>query len=228
MIKLYNDSEFTKAKSGDKLPCKCEICGDIFYKSKRDILKGIRGRYGFNGKYCSKKCEGNDRMLRSNVTCDQCGISFIKKHSEIKRSSHNFCSHTCNAKYYQSHKSSGTRRSKLEQYIEQQLTNQYPQLEFHFNRTDAINAELDIYIPSLQLAFELNGIFHYEPIYGTAKLTQIQNNDQNKFTACKEKSISLCIIDTSAQKYFKIKSSQIYFSVITNIINQELRAVGEF
>jgi len=42
----------------------------------------------------------------------------------------------------------------------------YPDLVIHFNKKDAINSELDIYIPSLKLAFELNGIFHYEPIFG--------------------------------------------------------------
>ena len=38
---------------------------------------------------------------------------------------------------------------------------------------EAINSELDVYVPSLNLAFELNGIFHYEPIYGEKKLNQI-------------------------------------------------------
>ena len=88
---------------------------------------------------------------------------------------------------------------------------QYPNLEIHYNRKDAINSELDIYIPELELAFELNGIFHYEPIYGAEKLQQIQNNDDRKFQACLEKGISLCIIDTSSLKYFKLFNHFISF-----------------
>ena len=79
----------------------------------------------------------------------------------------------------------------------------FPSLEFHFNRKDTINSELDIYIPSLKIAFELNGIFHYEPIYGPEKLGQINNNDERKMQACIEHGIELCLIDVSTLTYFK-------------------------
>lgn len=98
----------------------------------------------------------------------------------------------------------------------------YPNLIFHFNHKDTINSELDIYIPSLKLAFEINGIFHYEPIFGKNKLHQIQNNDNNKFQLCQKHNISLCIIDTSSQKYFKEQTSKKYLNIITNIIDQHL------
>ena len=68
----------------------------------------------------------------------------------------------------------------------------------------------------------LNGIFHYEPIYGQDKLSQIQNNDNRKFQACIENGIELCIIDSSQQKYFKEQSSLKYLNIITNIINKLL------
>jgi hypothetical protein len=81
---------------------------------------------------------------------------------------------------------------------------------------------LDIYIPSLKLAFELNGIFHYEPIYGKEKLENTQNNDGRKFQACLECGIEFCTIDVSAQKYFKEKTSQIYLDIVTDILNKKL------
>ena len=78
------------------------------------------------------------------------------------------------------------------------------------------------YLPKLNLAFELNGIFHYEPIFGESKLDRIQNNDNRKFQACLENGIELCIIDTSSQKYFKEKSSQKYLDIITNLVDSKL------
>ena len=105
--------------------------------------------------------------------------------------------------------------------MEQILPFKYPNLEFHFNRKDAINSELDIYIPTISLAFELNGVFHYEPIYGADKLKQIQNNDNRKFQACLERNIELCIIDVSAMEYFKIDKCQKYLNIITDIIEKK-------
>ena len=97
-----------------------------------------------------------------------------------------------------------------------------PTLEIKYNHKEAINAELDIYIPSLRVAFELNGIFHYEPIYGHDKLAAIQNNDSRKFQACLEKNIELVIIDTSHENYFKEKASRKYLDIILKIINIKL------
>jgi len=104
-------------------------------------------------------------------------------------------------------------------YLEQILPQKYSNLEFHFARKDAINSELDIYIPSLKLAFELNGIFHYEPIYGSDQLNKIQNNDKRKFQACLEKQIELCILDVSTISYFKPEKVQKFVNIITDIID---------
>jgi hypothetical protein len=120
-----------------------------------------------------------------------------------------------------SHKITGTRRSKLERWLEQKLTQNYPQLEIHYNKTDVINAELDIYIPVLKLAFELNGIFHYEPIFSEEKLQRIRNNDDRKFQACLEHGIELCVINTSSQKYFKEKTGIKFLDIICNIIDMK-------
>lgn len=152
------------------------------------------------------------------VTCLTCNIRFKKKDIEVKRSPNHFCTMSCAATYNNKHKKYGTRRSKLEVWLEQELTKLYPELVFQFNSKEAIGSELDIYIPSLNLAFELNGIFHYEPIYGDRKLGQIQVNDQNKFQACQTKGISLCIIDVSRLINFKPKKAQKYLDIIIQII----------
>jgi hypothetical protein len=110
----------------------------------------------------------------------------------------------------------------LEIYLEEQLTILYPNLIIDYNKTNAIEAELDIYIPSLNVAFELNGPFHYEPIFGLDKLNKTQSNDQNKFKLCIEHKIDLCVIDTSTHRYFKEKYTKKYLDIINNIIKERL------
>lgn len=51
--------------------------------------------------------------------------------------------------------------------------------------------ELDFYIPNLKLAIELNGITHYEPVYGEDKLKRQQLNDTIKRNECKRLGIRL-------------------------------------
>lgn len=221
MVILIDESELDLYKYD--IPCKCEYCDNIFYILKREarrIFKGTRNR-----RCCSRECTNAYKTLINNreISCKNCNKSIIKQLSKI--SSNNFCSKSCAAEFNNKHKTKGTRRSKLEIFLEAKLTEFYPILEFHFNRKDTINSELDIYIPSLKLGFELNGIFHYEPIYGKEKLSQITNNDSRKFQACIEKGIELCIIDVSRLSYFKEEKAQIYLDVIVNIISQKLEQV---
>lgn len=86
----------------------------------------------------------------------------------------------------------------------------------------SIGTELDIYVPSLQLAVELNGIFHYEPIFGDKKLSQIQNNDANKFQMCQQRGISLCIIDVSKLKYMKENLIRPFFDIIISLVDDKM------
>lgn len=65
----------------------------------------------------------------------------------------------------------------------------------------------------------LDGIFHCEPIFGQDKLDKIQTNDKLKFKACAENNITLCMIDTSKQKYFKESTSKQFLDIIIYHIN---------
>jgi hypothetical protein len=215
MIPLYTKEQFDSAKSLDKLPLQCEFCGKTFYTQKR-IIKDKRGVK----KFCSFSCLGKSTLQKTLINCKQCNKEFLIKKSQLKKGKNHFCSISCNVKYTNSHKTCGSNRSKLEIYLEEQLTKLYPELKILYNDKNKIGSELDIYIPSLEIAFELNGIFHYEPIFGESKLNQTQKNDQNKFKLCQEHKISLCIIDTSSQKYFKENSSKKYLDIITNIISK--------
>jgi len=223
MKKLFTEEEFNNSKNTDILPLQCYGCDKTYYTTKK-IIKQELAQKRDRCKYCSQVCHMkiNHPIKKHTVKCKQCGVIFHKKNcSVIKTKNNNFCSSSCAATYNNQHKTTGTRVSKLEIWLKEQLTINYPYLEIHYNRKDAINSELDIYIPSLKLAFELNGIFHYEPIYGQEKLNQIQNNDDRKFQACLEKKIELVIIDSSSLKYFKLKNIEKYKIIILNLIEKK-------
>ncbi len=218
----YDIDLYLNGAQGILIPCICDFCGKNFYRDRRRISSiHLNGQTNI---FCNRKCHFDSRKTTINLICKNCEISFEKLPSQVLRTINDFCSKSCAATYNNTHKSKGTRRSKLEIWLESQLTNLYPTLKILYSDKSTINSELDIYIPSLNLAFELNGIFHYEPIYGEDKLNQIQNNDGRKFQACLEHNIELCILDTSSQKYFKESTSQKYLDIITRLVASKLEA----
>lgn len=218
MIPLYIQEELDSSKSRQLLPLQCKHCGKTFFKPKHRIQEALSPFCKDSLDFCSRPCRNLSFYKSISIFCDQCGKAFQKRPSQVKIAKHNFCSRSCSCTYHNTHKTKGIRVSKLEQWLATKLPELYPDLEFHFNRKDAINSELDIYIPSLRLAFELNGIFHYEPIYGKDKLSQIQNNDNRKYAACIEAGIELCIIDVSTFKHFKEQKAMKFLKIIQDII----------
>lgn len=221
MIKLFTQLQYDQANNTDLLPLQCEQCNQTFYINKSLINRAENPKNTVKFKFCSRQCVIINKNKKVQIQCTNCNKIFEKSPSAIK-SVNQFCGSSCSASYNNKHKTTGTRRSKLESWIESQLIQKYPNLKFVFNGKEAINSELDIYLPELNLAFELNGIFHYEPIYGQDKLNQIQNNDGRKFQACLEKQIELCILDTSQLKYFKKSNIIPYFDIISKIIENKL------
>lgn len=211
--------------TGKKYTLACMHCNKEFEVSAQRCSKA-KSEYKIYGLkyYCSENCRlaGRGRSKIEAVTCANCGKTFqpTNKPKARAKSTNRFCSCSCAASYNNKNKTTGTRRSKLEKWLEEKLSTLYPTLEIKYCDKTAINSELDIYIPSFKLAFELNGIYHYEPIHGQNKLEQIQRNDANKFQLCQENNISLCIIDTSQHKYVTEKSSKKYLDIIVEIIEQ--------
>lgn len=220
MKTLFTQQEFENAKSKDLLAIECCFCSNKFYKTKHYIQGCLNPNAKRTGKYCSVKCNNDSRKTIKNVKCNNCGVLFLKLPNQIKRSLNSFCSRSCSTVYNNKNKTYGIRRSKLESWLEERLTNMYPEIIFEFNKKNIINSELDIYIPSLNVAFEINGIFHYEPIFGVDKLNSIKENDKLKIKLCHNAKIDLYTIDVSSQKYFKPKTSQKYLDIVINIIEE--------
>lgn len=231
MIILYTQQEYDAAKSDTLLKLECCQCQKPFEISKvliKHYFKKSQDNKSHNkngGNFCSRKCASDSQKTKQKINCPQCQKEFLIKPFLIKRASKNFCSKSCKGSWYAAHKKHGVnlRRSRLEKWIEEKLTNLYPDLLIKYNDRETIKAELDILIPSLNLAFELNGIFHYEPIFGEETLKRTQNNDNRRFQACLEHKIELCIIDTSKHCYMKEHLCMPFLDIITNIIDKKLK-----
>jgi len=176
--------------------------------------------------YCSLKCKNIDEGTSVECYCAVCNKKILKNRSKVKISNHNFCSRSCNGYFSATNKNYGIKRSKLELYIESQLKIIFPNLTILSNDHKTINSELDVLIPSLKIAFELSGIFHYQPIFGINKLKKIQLNDEKKSQKCIEYGISLYVIDTSKLTYTTPKNSKIYLDYIINIINEKILLIS--
>lgn len=227
MTPLHTIEEFEYAGNHDQLKLLCEQCSEPFLKTKLQIKRFLNPTIKDTGCFCSLKCSGlgivkRKGWNRKEVTCKHCGVSFLKRNSQIDQSRNDFCSRSCSTSYHNKNKKIGIRRSKLEFYLEDKISKTFPKLLVQYNKKDAINSELDIYIPSLNLAFELNGIFHYEPIFGSEKLSSIQNNDERKYQACLERGIELCIINTSKQNNINAKTCPKYWEILLTIIQSKI------
>jgi len=226
MTPLYTEEEFLSSKNRNKLLLKCENCSKSFFSSKREIVRAKKNSGSKRCCFCCQKCYSYkiNGLVYSLVDCKQCKKQFKKFNKEIKRSPNNFCSRSCAATYNNTHKTKGTRVSKLERYLQKNLPLIFPDLKFEFNKKNVIGSELDIYIPCLKLAIELNGIFHYKPIFGEKKLKQIKNNDKKKQTNCLKNNITLKIVDVSELNHYTDSAARPYLDYVKKIIIQNLNS----
>lgn len=206
-----------------KIKFVCTFCKKEFTRTLSNAHANTTGRV--KNPFCSQRCNAKHRSARTNVetTCTNCGVTIFRTFGEVKKNKSGkfFCSHSCSASYQNTHKTFGNRRSKLENYIEDHLCLLYPGLEIIYNGKEIIGSELDVYIPSLRLAIEINGIFHYQPVFGEEKLRSIQSNDTEKLEACRSAGISLVVLDTSDHKYITAKTCKKYLDKIVKVIEKQ-------
>jgi hypothetical protein len=185
--KCASDIRFTQQEVS------CEWCGKTRLKKVGQIAEDLHH-------FCSKQCSNNatavKRACKSFIVCEVCGITVKRRQSYIDSSRLHFCGKRCLKKYAATHHLSETKpRSKIEAIIEEVLRAKFPSVNIQYNDRKTIKLELDIYLPDLKMAFEINGILHYKPIYGKAKLDRTKRNDKLKMGRCKKARIKLHVID---------------------------------
>lgn len=112
--------------------------------------------------------------------------------------------------------------------IEIHFNKKFPSVrpDFLKSRFSQKNLELDMYNHEMKLAFEYNGIQHYEPIYGEERLQVSLRNDQEKIQLCQQQGVDLIVIKyannhSSDKSLFlkeiveKLKTVNIYISETT-------------
>lgn len=186
----------------------CLSCELFFFKRFNDIKR--RPKH-----FCSKKCTGNYQDKRIEVQCQNCNKFFKKQESEIKKTSRHCCSRYCYQMLAKYKKNWGSNRSKLEIYVEKRLTEELT-LNISYNNT-SIGYELDIYLPEMSFAIELNGVFHYKAIYGEEALHKRQEIDRLKAEECVKRNIKLIVINVSEDKNNK-KTFEKRYNEIVNLL----------
>lgn len=197
----------------------CKNCHLLHYKAQCELLKSIRRNKNL---FCSMKCYGSFNSGLLTVNCKNCTKLFHKKPSEINKTKNNFCCKSCAATFNNKNKTYGTRRSKLEKLIETNILKYFPKLNFICNDKIAIGSELDFYFPDKNLAIQINGILHFQPIYGEKKLSRIQELDQEKRKICQEKHIRLFELNCQNDKYLNKKIQNLRWEEIREILAEEV------
>lgn len=203
-----------KSRNNALVVAKCPYCQNLFNRKIRDIRASLRMQR-YNSVGCSKKCTQQANIKSITINCKSCNKHMTVFPYIIRNRQYAFCSQSCSATYNNKHKIKGFRVSKLEKYIVQKIKDTYGDICVQNTRSILKSGlELDIYIPSLHIAFEINGIHHYKPIYGYANFNKTVLNDSIKVKECIEQNIKLVIIDTQQQTKFTEDSSKEYWHIV--------------
>jgi len=220
---IFTEKQFTESKFKDLLPMRCDICNKDFFRTKKEIYSFKKKGYIKN--CCCLKCQKQSLENKVPLHCENCGKSIevktgeINKRNRTTKSNKFFCSRSCSTSYYNTHKIKGIRRSKLELFLENKIKEEFPNLILLPNDVTTINCEIDLYLPSLNFGIEINGIVHYEPIYGITKLERTQYTDKQKILLCAEKGIELCIVPNIYDRLTDNIKENIWNSIKTIILN---------
>ena len=219
-----------------KNPKKCVNCDNIIsYDNKNNKFCNHSCSATYTNKRRPKK-EKKEKFIKVNKTLIKLTLNKnvveVKKNEKTKKyriiwncpvcnknleltlgdaNKRKYCSGTCRNKI--NNQLINGNRSKAEMSLELNLKKNFTNLEMSFNNRVIMsgNKELDVYVPSLQLAIEWNGIYHYKNFRGEEFLEKTQKQDSKKVEECKEKHIELYVVKdlTSSDKFIRIEIDKI-------------------
>ena len=204
----------------------CFLCKKEFLRDPAQIKSNHkRGR---SNSYCSPQCVADSRNFTKELPCAYCNTLLLRQANELRKSKSGraFCNRSCSAKFNNHNKTYGVRRSKFEVFLVKQIIAEFPTVIVQINDIATIGYELDIFIPKLRLALEVNGICHYQPIYGQDKFDRIQKNDCIKSNMCSKLNLDLIVIDISSFKHFNESWAYSECAKVFEIIERKLAGTG--
>lgn len=221
----FDTTQYECGKWESIIDCNCLICNKSYTLIKKQIWRKLRNNRPF---VCSNLCLYKHKhkcdSLIIKTTCFRCGTQ-IKRYKRHITCYNNkvFCTQNCRATHNNTHRVTGLRRSKAEQYLISLIRNDFPNLVIIENDHTKLPSklEIDILIKDKNIAIEINGPTHYFPIYGETHFNKIQNRDTQKQKELQQLGINLIILDISKLGYFpKTKKflDEQYNSTIKNLL----------
>ncbi len=158
--------------------------------------------------------EGDGQPIRAprrtavllTLQCEGCGALVVRSEAHMRKSKHGkpYCSKSCRMRHYNAHilPRSSCHRSEPEDMLIGLIRAGFPDLELLPNDRTTLDShlEIDIYLPTIPLAIELNGPVHYLPIYGDERLAKVQTKDSRKHLELHQRGIALLVLDISKLK----------------------------
>lgn len=200
------------------IKCICSNCNKEFERNKGNVNINNSKKT-----FCSLKCSGafktknkkpknltnKIKKIKPNTkikcNCKQCNKEIYRTPYSISTKKNKngfiFCSRSCRMTYQNLNnpKKYSCRKSKAEIYLYNLIKQDFPNLIVTENNRTILKSklEIDLFIPELKLAIELNGPVHYLPIYGEDRLKKCQNRDLIKQQEIHNLGLALIAIDIS-------------------------------
>jgi len=111
--------------------------------------------------------------------------------------------------------------SKLEKYLQQKLLSDGYKVEFHKEQV-LVNTKLqiDLFVPSINLAIEVDGPSHFEPVWGEQSLNRNKNYDSKKEGLILGRGWNLVRI-VQTKDYSETRALLVYQELINTITNNK-------
>lgn len=218
----------------EKVEKKCSFCTRQISVYASQIK--VTGDFHFCDTICWSllRKEQAEKESKIELQCKKCGITFMKHKCRIFPGKNHYCSRACSDYKYQVNRFVRTRplpihkigrknkrRSYLEYYIEDMIKQIFPTMKYYTNkRFDGF--ELDFYFPDLLLAVEINGPFHYFPIFGNDALSYVQRRDLRRIESCSSHHVDLRIIPVKESTQ-SIRKKEFYWLKFERIILGKLQ-----